>query len=218
MIRDAYGWPTANFNGGKAMDGILNMVLGQLGGGGLGAIGGMLGTDQERTTSVVSTAVNVITGAMAANAAKPDGAQALDQALEKDHDGSILDNIGDFLGNAAAGPGAGILGHVLGNNQPQVQQGISEKTGLSMDKVLPLLVMVAPLVMGVLGKMKRENDLDADKVATTLQQERQQAEAQDDGVLGSLLGMLGGATQPQQPQQQSSGLLGMLGGLFKKRG
>jgi hypothetical protein len=195
------------------MDGILNMVMGQLGGGGLGAIGSMLGTDQDKTTSVVSTAVNVITGAMAQNAAEPEGAKALDAALEKDHDGGILEDITGFLGNAAGGAGAGILGHVLGANQPQVQQGISEKTGLSMDKVLPLLIMVAPLVMGVLGKMKKENNLDADAVATTLATERQQAEAQDDGLLGSLLGMLGGGGQPQQ-QSSGGGLLGMLGGLF----
>ena len=198
------------------MDGILNMVMGQLGGGGLGAIGSMLGTDEDNTTSVVSTAVNVITGAMAQNASEPAGAQALDAALETDHDGSIFDDITGFLGNAAAGPGAGILGHVLGGSQPQVQQGISEKTGLSMDKVLPLLIMVAPLVMGALGKLKRDNKMDADTVATTLQQERQQAEAQDDGLLGSLLGMLGGMAQPQQ--SRGGGLLGALGGLFRKRG
>ncbi len=190
--------------------------MGQLGGGGLGAIGSMLGTDEDGTTSIVSTAVNVITGAMAQNTAQPEGARALDTALATDHDGSIFDDITGFLGNAAAGPGAGILGHVLGGSQPQVQQGISERTGLSMDKVLPLLVMVAPLVMGALGKLKRDNDMDAETVASTLQHERRQAEAQDDGMLGSLLGMLGGAAQHQQAS--GGGLLGALGGLFRKKG
>lgn len=206
------------------MDGILNTVLGQLGGGGLGALGGMLGTGQDQTKSVVTTAVNVLTGALAKNASEPQGAQAIDTALEKDHDGGVFDDVIGFLGNAAAGPGAGILGHVLGGSQPQVQQGIAEKTGLSMDKVLPLLVTVAPLVMGALGKMKRDKQMDSQAVAQTLAAERRQAEQQDDGVLGSILGMLGGiggggGAQPA-PQQQSSGggLLGVLGGLFKKKG
>ena len=169
------------------MDGILNMVMGQLGGGGLGALGGLLGTGQDQTQSTVSTAINLITGAMAQNAAEPAGAQALSAALEKDHDGGIFDDITGFLGNAAAGPGAGILGHVLGTNQPQVQQGLAEKTGLSMDKVLPLLLVVAPLVMGALGKMKKEKELDPTAVAAALASERQAAEKQDDGMLGSLL-------------------------------
>jgi hypothetical protein len=195
------------------MDGILGMVLGQLGGGGLGALGGMLGTEEKKTESVVSTAVNVITGAMAMNAAKPEGAQALDSALAKDHDGGIFEDVMGFLGNAAAGPGAGILKHVLGGSQPQVQQGIAEKTGLSMDKVLPLLIMVAPLVMGALGKMKKDKELDSGAIAATLAAEKAEAEKQDDGLLGSLLGMLGGAAAPAQ-KSSAGGLLGMLGGLF----
>ena len=202
------------------MDGILGVVLGQLGGSGLGALGGLLGTGQNETQSVVSTAVNVITGAMAQNASEPAGAQALDAALEKDHDGGIFDDVMGFIGNAAAGPGAGILTHVLGGSQPQVQQGIADKTGLSMDKVLPLLVMVAPLVLGALGKMKKDKQMDSEAVAATLAAERQVAEQQDDGVLGSILGLLGGAAQPA-PQQQSSsggGILGAIGGLFKKKG
>ena len=198
------------------MDGILNTVLGQLGGGGLGALGGLLGTGPDETQSTVATAVNVITGALARNTAEPAGAQALDAALEKDHDGGIFDDVVGFLGNAASGSGAGILGHVLGGSQPQVEQGIAEKTGLSMDKVLPLLLMVAPLVMGALGKMKKDKAMDSDAVAATLAAERQAAEQQDDGVLGSILGLLGGAAQPAPAQEQSStgGILGKLGGLF----
>ena len=200
------------------MDGILGVVLGQLGGGGLGALGGLLGTDDSQTQSAVSTAVNVITGALAQNTSETAGAQALDAALDKDHDGGIFEDVMGFIGNAAAGPGAGILGHVLGGSQPQVQQGIADKTGLSMDKVLPLLIMVAPLVLGALGKMKQDKAMDSEAVAATLAAERQQAEQQDDGMLGSILGLLAGATQPE-PQQQSSGggLLGVLGGLFGKK-
>ena len=200
------------------MDGILGVVLGQLGGGGLGALGSLLGTDHSQTQSVVGTAVNVITGAMAQNTSEPAGAQALDAALEKDHDGGIFEDVMGFIGNAAAGPGAGILGHVLGGSQPQVQQGIADKTGLSMNKVLPLLIMVAPLVLGALGKMKKDQAMDSEAVAAALAAERQQAEQQDDGMLGSILGLLGGAAQPKPPQQSSGGgILGVLGGLFGKK-
>lgn len=201
------------------MDGILTMVMGQLGGGGPSALGGMLGLGRQETTGAVGTAVNVLTGAMAQDASQPAGAAALDAALEKDHDGSIFDHVGDFM----SGSGSGILGHVLGGNQPQVEQGIAQKTGLSLDKVGPLLITVAPLVMGALGKMKKDKGMDAQAVASTLATERAEAEQQDDGMLGSILGSLGsmgGAPQPApQPQPQSSGgLLGMLGGLFKRKG
>ena len=69
--------------------------------------------------------------------------------------------------------------------------------------------------------MKKDKAMDSQAVAATLAAERQQAEQQDDGVLGSILGLLGGAVQPEpQAQQQSSGggILGAIGGLFKKKG
>ena len=160
---------------------------------------------------------------MAINTAKPSGAQALDSALAKDHDGSIFDNLGGFLDGAASGPGAGILGHVLGGSRPQVEQKIAETSGLSLDKVAPLLITVAPLVMGALGKLKRDKNLDATAVANTLATERKAAEDNDGGnVLSSVLGMLGGMTQqpagaPTELPSGGGGLLGMLGGLFGKK-
>ncbi len=208
------------------MAGILDTVLGQLGGSGLSAIAGQLGTSQSGARSAVSTAVGVLTGAMAMNASKPAGAEALDTALANDHDGSIFGDLGGFLADVAAGPGAGILGHVLGGSRPQVEQAIAEKSGLSLDKIAPLLITVAPLVMGALGKMKKDDKLDATGVATTLANDSQVAQAADQGnVLSSVLGMLGGggpaAPAPAQPPASSGGLggiLGALGGLFKKKG
>jgi len=210
------------------MDGILGLVMSQLGGGGLESIGSMLGLGgKKETETAVGTAVGVLAGAMANNASDEGGAKALDSALEKDHDGSIFDNITGFLGGALSGPGAGILGHVLGNQQPQVETAIAEKSGLSLDKVAPLLITVAPLVMGALGKMKKDKQMDASAVASTLVTERKQIEEQDNGIdLGSILGMVSGLAGGGSSSQQSSGgggggLLGMLGGLFggkKKNG
>ena len=207
------------------MAGLVDMVMSQLGGGGLSAIAGQLGTTEDGAQSAVETAVGVLTGAMAVNAAKPEGAQALDAALAKDHDGSIFSNLSGFLSSAASGPGAGILSHVLGGNQPQVEQAIAEKSGLSLDKIAPLLVTVAPIVMGALGKMKADKNMDATAVAGTLASERQAAEQGAAGtVLSSIFGMLGGMNQQPAGSAQSSpsgglsGILGMVGGLFKKKG
>lgn len=213
------------------MEGILGLVMNQLGDGGLESIGNMLGLgDKKETEKAVTTAVGVLSATMANNASDDKGAKALDTALEKDHDGSIFDNVGDFLGNVMSGPGAGILGHVLGSQQPQVEKAVAEKSGLSIEKVAPLLITIAPLVMGALGKMKKEKQMDASDVASTLETETKQIEEQDNGVdLGSILGMLGGlgvlggggGSQPAQEKSSGGGLLGMLGGLFggnKKNG
>lgn len=202
------------------MEGILGLVMNQLGSGGLESIGSMLGIgDKKETEKAVTTAVGVLAASMERNASEEAGAKALDTALEKDHDGSIFDNLGDFLGDIMSGPGAGILGHVLGGQQPQVETAVAEKSGLSLEKVAPLLIAVAPLVMGALGKMKKDKQMDATALASTLRTETKQIETQDNGVdLGAILGMLGGMTGSSTGQQSSGGggggLLGMLGGLF----
>jgi hypothetical protein len=106
-----------------------------------------------------------------------------------------------------------------------VQQGVAEKSGLSMDKVLSRLTMMAPLVMGALGKKKKENQMSADQVAADLAAERAEAEKKDDNnLLGSVLGMLGGMSAPTAPEPAASsgggglgGILGALGGLFGKK-
>ena len=197
---------------------LASTILTQLGSDGLSSIAGNLGVDKKGAKSAVTTAVAVLTGAMAVNASKPEGAQALDRALARDHDGSIFDNLGGLLGSfGGAGDGAAILGHVLGGSQPRVQQTIAQKSGLSLEKVLPLLITIAPLVMGALGKMKKDKKMDAGRVAGTLARETKSAQKKDkNNVLGSVLDMLGGAPASSGGNPLGD-ILGSLGGLFKKK-
>lgn len=185
----------------------------QLGAGGLGRIAGMLGTSEEGASSAITTALGALTGALARNSSEPKGAAALDGALQRDHDGSIFDNLGGFLGNVASGPGAGILGHLLGKQQPAVTQEISTQTGLNLSQATGLLQTVAPLLMGALGRKKQEEGLDAGGVAGLLAGEKAKVEESASGGLGSLLSMIDAGS--------AMGFLGkaasMLGGLFGRK-
>ena len=193
---------------GDTIASLIDLVKSQLGSGGLSAIAGQLGIGQDKAEGAVQTGLSVLTGALARNAAKPAGAASLDQALAKDHDGSIFDKIGDFLGNAGAGPGGAILGHVLGRQQPTVTAAVGQQTGLSPQQSSNLLATLAPLVMGALGKMKAQQGLDASGVAGALATEKQQIEQSASGGLGGLLSMVSGSGG-------AGGLLGKLMGFVK---
>ena len=170
--------------------GMIDDLMGAVGGDGLGALGGLLGgADENATKGVLGAALPAILGAMANNASKPGGADSLLGALQKDHDGSILDNLGGFLGAPNTGDGDGILGHVFGNNRPQVEQNIAQKSGLDVGTIVKFLPVIAPIIMGLLGKMTRQNNLDAGGLTKSLQQEKQAAEA-GGFDFGSILGML----------------------------
>ncbi len=75
------------------MDDLTKKILGELSGGGLAQISDHLGVDQGRVDSTLSTAMPLIVSALAKNASQPDSAQSLLQALNKDHDGSFLDDL-----------------------------------------------------------------------------------------------------------------------------
>jgi len=175
--------------------------------------------DSDQASGLVRSTLGVLTGALAKNSSEEEGARALDQALEKDHDGSVFDRVGDLISDAAQGPGAGILGHVLGSQRPAVETEIGRQAGVDSSKVGGLMETLAPLLMGALGREKREQGLDAGGIASILAGESRQAEERDDGgLLGTVMGMLGGGS--------SSGgggggllskILGLLGGLFKRR-
>lgn len=192
------------------MSGILDGLLGQLGGPALAQVSKQLGADDATTKNAINAALPVLMGALAKNASNPDGAAALATALQKKHDGSILDNLQGALGNAAIGAaGAGILKHVLGGKQSVAAEGVAKASGLDPAKAGALLTMLAPVLMGALGKAQRSGGLDAGGLATMLGEERQRMSPAAGGLL-ALLDRDGDGSVVDD-------VLGMAGKLFGKR-
>jgi hypothetical protein len=193
------------------LQGILNENINQ---DTISSMSQMLGADESSVGSAVQAALPMIIGALARNASQPEGAQALDTALAKDHDGGILEDLLGALGGASSGPGAGILGHIFGGKQPAIEQGISQQSGLDMGTVAKLLMMLAPIVMGALGKAKRQEGLDASGVAEVLESERQQQESSGSPVIGMLSQLL----DRDHDGSAMDDIFRMVGGMMNKRG
>ena len=82
----------------------------------------------------------------------PAEAHNLNAALDKDHDGSILNNPVQAADRRAEG--SSILNHVFGGDKAQVENQLSEKTGISIDKISPVLAMLAPIISGFIGNQR----------------------------------------------------------------
>lgn len=127
-------------------------------------IAGQLGINEKDASGVVNMAIPVLLAGMTKNAQSNDGAQSLNQALETKHDGSLLDNLTGMLQGHTGEleqDGEGILGHIFGKRRSAVEQGISQKTGLSTSKIGSLLALLAPIVMAYIGKQKRQTNTSA---------------------------------------------------------
>ena len=173
------------------MNFITQMITQQIAGVAARALAPRLGVSEATAQRAVMVAVPLILAALARNAARPEGAKELHEAVNKDHDGSIFDNLSGYLNNPqAAANGAGILGHVFGEQQGAVQNNLAQATGLDPNAAGSILETVAPLVMGAVGQTQRQNNLDPDGLSQYLDSQRQQTEEAAPDVMGALNSML----------------------------
>jgi hypothetical protein len=169
---------------------LMQTLLNQLSGGGLTQISQQTGVDEQTAGQAVSAAVPLLISALAKNASQPDGAAALHNALQ-DHDGSILNNISEYLGSdTSSANGGAILGHILGDRQNMVQGALSQQTGLNAQTIGRILTMLAPVIMGALGKQQRQNGFDPGNLAGYLNAQKQQAHAAQPDMMGMLSSLL----------------------------
>jgi hypothetical protein len=186
------------------MASILESIINMLGQQNLGRISKQVQAPEDKTQKAITDISALLTGALANNASKQQGAQALANALDKDHDGSILDDLPDYINNYQQGPGDGILGHVLGGNRNAVEQGLSKKTGLDIGTISQLLTIAAPIILGALGKKQRQDGLNLNDLTSLLGNEQNQAQKIDPDALNILNQVLGSSGETQNTRAQST--------------
>ncbi len=160
------------------MDGLLQTLIPLLAGDTLSGISEQLGVDKNKTKQAITLALPLLIGALNRNASTSDGAQALTGALQRDHNGSILEDLlGNLSNKKTVDDGSAILGHIFGDKRSGFEQNISRSSGLDLETTVQLLSMLAPVVLGVLGQIKHKQSMDPQGVASLLQNERQTAES-----------------------------------------
>ena len=139
----------------------LEALLGLLQGQDLGQLAEQVGGNEGQVKNGVMAALPAMLTALSKNTGTEKGAQELNNALEKKHDGSILDNLSGYLSNPDLKDGAGILNHLFGNQTSNVANAVSQSSGLDTNGSMKMLQMLAPILMGMLGQQKKQNNLDA---------------------------------------------------------
>lgn len=174
------------------MSGLIDLLNSDLGKQIISSVGQQAGTTEGETSSVLNSALPTLLNAMQNNASTEQGAGGLLGALlGGKHDGGLLDNLGGLMGNGGVDTedGGKILGHVLGDNQANVENSISQSTGVSSDKIGMILKIAAPILMAFLANKARNSNV------------------QNGTDLGGLLGSLLGGGQSQQAQTSGGNIL-----------
>lgn len=156
------------------MANLIDLLQSQLTDGMIDQLSKQIGAPQQQTRTAANSILDSLIGGLAKNAQQPGGADALANALDNDHDGSLLDNLNDIIGgkaqeiNPRAGNGEGILKHVLGGKKGGIMDMVSQISGLESGKAGNLMTILAPIVMGMLGRQKKQSGMDAGGIANIL--------------------------------------------------
>ncbi len=165
------------------MDNIFDLLQNQMTPEVIGALSKQIRADESTTASAAQGAISAIVGALSKNASSPEGAGGLLSALDRDHDGSVLNDIMGLVSGAGVSTskstnGLGILSHLLGGKTNNVISALSQGTNLNFMQIASLLTSLAPIVMGSLGKAKQENVVSQNNVFDFLNNSMKQAAPQ----------------------------------------
>lgn len=198
------------------MASIFDLISSSLDSGAVSQISAQLGQDPDTTRNAINSALPMLLGAVTKSAQADNGA-GLANALNSRHDGSLLNDVAGYLSKNDQSDGAGILRHVLGSNQEVAASTLQKAAGVDKEKAAALLATLAPVVLGALGKTKRESGLRDEDLTSVLDGETRALEEKAPGMMSALTGMLDadgdGDTDLSDVLSRGSK---MLGGLFGK--
>ncbi|AWM14477.1 hypothetical protein DI487_11835 [Flavobacterium sediminis] len=208
------------------MAGILDLINSDLGKQIIGNISAQTGISETQASDVVSSSVPELLGAMQGNMLSGDSANGLLNALTSGkHNGSILDNVSGFLNGGDFSDGSKILNHLLGDKLNAVSTGISNKTGVSSSIITKILPMLAPIIMGYLGKQTQKGNVSSASDLGGLLGGLLTGVTSGNGGGGDILtsvldqngdGKLDASDAISAVTKKKGGLGGLLGGLFGK--
>ena len=190
----------------------LEALLGLLQGQDLGNLASQVGGNEGEVKNGVMAALPAMLAALGKNAGTEKGAEELNNALENKHDGSILDNLSGYLSNPDLKDGAGILNHLFGNQTSNVANAVSQSSGFDTNGSMKMLQMLAPILMGMLGQQKKQNNLDAKGLGnlTSMLASNFGSEAGASGIMEAVTNLL----DANKDGNVMDDILGMVGKFF----
>lgn len=168
------------------MPGLMDLLGSALGGEAQQQLGQQIGATPQATGSAIQAALPMLLSGLTRNA-QQGGAASLLGALQANHSGGLLDNVGGLIRGELGGPaanGAGIVDHVLGDRQDAAHQAVAQASGLDTAQAAQLMATLAPIVMSALGRIQKTQGLDANGLTTMLQNEHASVTQSQPGLMG----------------------------------
>jgi len=184
---------------------LQNMLSGQ-NGAMLNQIAGQFGLDGQQAQAAMQQLVPALAGGVKKNAANPEGAQSLMNALQKGNHQAYADRPETLAQPETINEGNAILGHLLGSkdNSRQIAAQAAQQTGIDPSTLKQMLPVLATAVMGNLSKQTQG-------AGNPLQGLMNQALGGNNAQSGGLMDMLGGFLDTDNDGSFIDDVVGMIG-------
>ena len=156
----------------------------------VGRMAAALGLNRSDAQSGVSAAVPALLAAFTGLADKPGGAQSLVNTIKQQS--GVADNFASMIGGSNQASfidrGSSLLTSLLGSHDASSLIGaVGRFAGLGQTKATSLLGMLAPLVMGLIGKQIGPRGIDVASLTSLLSSQRDQIAQALPGGMGQML-------------------------------
>lgn len=157
---------------------LLDLVKGQLNDSVVQGLSRAVGINLPETNSALATIIPSLLGGLVTKGSNENGANVLLNLIKTgNHDGSILDNFSGLLGNLDAidqlkNAGGGILSTLFGNKQSSILDLVTANTSIGKNASSNLMSLLAPMVMGLLGKQVKTGNLDVKGLVNMLSSQK----------------------------------------------
>ncbi|MEA5460566.1 OmpA family protein [Arcicella sp. LKC2W] len=138
----------------------------------------LLGEKEDKVKTAIEGLIPTFVGGLMKRASNEAGATTLMNVVKKgNHDGSIIEQIGNLVNNKDSfaqivEKGNGLVSMLLPDKKSSIATMISQFAGVRNSSATSLLSIVAPIVVGKLGKMVSTQNLDKAGLANTLLDQR----------------------------------------------
>ncbi len=162
----------------------------------VGKLAGSMGEDSSLVTKALGAAVPSLLGGVINSGSTPGGLSTIMNLLGG-QDNSMLDNLGDILGDSdkssgMMSAGSGILSSLMGDKLGGIVGAVSKFSGLGSGSTSSLFSFLAPVLMGVIGKKVSADGLGASGLGDLLNSQKSLVASALPAGLGDMLGF-GGA-------------------------
>lgn len=160
-------------------------------------LGGALGEDSSTASRGAAAAVPAILGGIVQKGSTEHGASDLLDSFKsyESQDSTSMDAALDDPARQQSllEKGRGALSSIFGGRSDSIAETIGSHSGMKKSSALGMMGMLAPMVMGLVGRHARENKLDPSGLSSLLRSQSGHLSKALPGGLGSMLG-LGGVT------------------------